>query len=78
MNKQSLVNWLIVHDVDMTNNRVNLPDGWSWSKRSSEGFYSAIGTVNNVRTIVNMQDVALEIMNRLRRGNVRYERLLKR
>lgn len=75
--KKSLVNWLITNDVDMTNSRIQLPSGWRWSRHKTEGFYCVIGATKNVATIVTMQDVALEIMNRLRRGNVRYDRLIR-
>ena len=77
VNKQSLINWLIVNNVDMTNNRIILPEGWRWSNKTYEGFYAALSTESKIKQIVNMQDVALEIMNRLRRGNVRYDRLFE-
>lgn len=74
--KSSLVNWIITHDVDMMNSRIVLPEGWVWSNKPSEGFYRAIYNADKkIKLVVTMQDVSLEIMKRLRRGNVKYDKL---
>lgn len=77
INKQSMINWLIVNQVDMTSNKISLPDEWCWTSKDKEGYYGVSCVDKKVQYVVRANDVCQEILKRLKRNNIDVRGLVK-